>query len=104
MVRQLNMQMASKAWYINNKLHRKDSPAVEYANGYKAWFINGSRHRTDGPAIEYPDGNKSWWYHGKRINVSSQEEFELYLKNPNFYLKMNNQSIKISENLLEAYR
>ena len=27
-------------YYLNDKLHRTDGPAVEYANGEKLWFIN----------------------------------------------------------------
>ena len=42
----------SKEWYLNGNLHRKDGPAIEYANGSKAWYLNGKRRREDGPAIE----------------------------------------------------
>jgi hypothetical protein len=51
----------TKAWYLNDKLHRTDGPAVEYSNGGKAWYLNGELHRTDGPAIERADGTKGWW-------------------------------------------
>jgi hypothetical protein len=37
-------------------------------------------HREDGPAIERKTGEKEWWYHGERINCSSQEEFEKWLR------------------------
>ena len=30
-----------KHWYINNRLHREDGPAVEYSNGIKYWYLNG---------------------------------------------------------------
>ncbi len=68
-------EFGTKFWYLNEKLHREDGPAVEYASGAKYWFINGQRHREDGPAAEFSDGSKSWWYHGKRIDCSSNEEF-----------------------------
>ena len=29
-----------KGWWLNDKLHREDGPAVESANGYKAWWLN----------------------------------------------------------------
>jgi len=48
----------TKCWHWNNKFHREDGPAVEYANGGKEWYLNGKRHREDGPAIEYADGRK----------------------------------------------
>ena len=28
-------------WYLNDKLHREDGPACEYANGTKEWYLNG---------------------------------------------------------------
>lgn len=38
-------------------------------------------HRIDGPAIvDFVTGKNEWWYHGEKINVSSQEEFERFLK------------------------
>jgi hypothetical protein len=36
---------------LNEKLHRKDGPAVEYKNGNKEYYIEGFLHRIDGPAI-----------------------------------------------------
>ena len=45
-------------------LHRKDGPAIEYANGTKEWWKEGVRHREDGPAIEYADGIKEWYKEG----------------------------------------
>ncbi len=30
-----------KSWYLNDKLHREDGPAVEFANGDKYWYLNG---------------------------------------------------------------
>jgi hypothetical protein len=53
-------------WFLNDKLHREDGPAVEWANGTKQWYINGQRHREDGPAIEYADGTKQWYLNGER--------------------------------------
>jgi len=70
----------NKRWYLNDKLHREDGPAIEYFNGTKAWYFHDQRHRLDGPAIERVNGEKSWWYHGKWINCDSQEEFEKILK------------------------
>jgi hypothetical protein len=55
-----------KHWYVDGKRHRKDGPAIEYANGTKEWWLDGKRHREDGPAIEWADGTKEWWLDGKR--------------------------------------
>ena len=48
-----------KCWYLNDKLHRENGPAVEDANGNKWWYLNGELHRLDGPAVEFANGNKS---------------------------------------------
>jgi len=56
----------TKHWYFNDKLHREDGPAVEYANGSKYWYLNDQYHREDGPAIECADGDKQWYLNGKR--------------------------------------
>lgn len=47
------------------------------------WYKDDSHHkahRIDGPAVERCDGTKYWYYEGLEINVSSQEEFEQWLK------------------------
>ena len=59
----------NKFWYLNDKLHREDGPAVEDADGSKYWYLKGKRHREDGPAYEYADGSKEWWFKGKRHRV-----------------------------------
>ena len=60
-------------WYQNNKLHRLDGPAIEFANGSKEWFQNGLRHRIDGPAIECITGDKFWFI---KENEYTEEEFK----------------------------
>jgi hypothetical protein len=35
----------TKQWFLNNKLHREDGPAIEWANGDKEWYLTGQRHR-----------------------------------------------------------
>ncbi len=64
----------AKFWFKNPKnnllgltgsfLHRKNGPAVEYADGEKRWYLNGKCHREDGPAVEYAYGSKEWWLKG----------------------------------------
>ena len=61
----------NKHWYLNDKLHRDDGPAIENANGNKFWYQNGKRHRVDGPAIETANGNKQWYLNGKPVVFSS---------------------------------
>ena len=40
-----------KSWWLNDKLHREDGPAMEGADGNKFWHLNGKLHREDGPAM-----------------------------------------------------
>ena len=54
-----------KRWYLGDKLHREDGPALEYADGDKCWYLTGNYHRTDGPAIELATGSKYWYLNGK---------------------------------------
>ncbi len=63
-----------KLYYVNNKLHREDGPAIEYNSGYKEWCLNGQNHREDGPAVEYIGGDKRWFLHGKEYFVNSVDE------------------------------
>ena len=36
-----------KYWYLGDKLHREDGPAVEYFNGTKEWYLNGKQLTKD---------------------------------------------------------
>ena len=56
----------TKKWYLNDKLHRQDGPAIEWANGGKKWYLNNEFHREDGPAVEWANGDKEWYFKGKR--------------------------------------
>ena len=59
-------EYGNKFWYLNDKYHREDGPAIEYADGNKFWSLNGKLHREDGPAIETAEGDKSWFLNDKR--------------------------------------
>jgi hypothetical protein len=54
-------EYGTKSWYLNDKRHREDGPAIEYASGTKFWYLNGELHREDGPAIEYTNGINYWF-------------------------------------------
>lgn len=54
-------------WWLNDKLHREDGPAIEYIDGSKGWYKNGLCHREDGPAIEYADGSRTWFVNNTLI-------------------------------------
>jgi len=58
----------TKSWYLNDKLHRTDGPAVEYANGTKRWYLNDKLHRTDGPAVVRANDTE-WRLYGERVTM-----------------------------------
>ena len=64
----------TKRWYLNDKLHREDGHAVEYADGIKEWYLDGKLHREDGPAVEFVNGSKYWYWNGKLIFESEWKE------------------------------
>ena len=64
-----------KRWFLNDKRHRKDGPAIVGPNGEKHWYLNGKRHREDGPAIVYSNGEKRWYLNGKEVDFQTFELF-----------------------------
>ena len=64
----------NKFWYLNDKLHRVDGPAVECSSGDKYWYLNGKRHRVDGPAVEYSDGSGYWYLNGIEYTENKYNE------------------------------
>ena len=57
----------SREWLVENKLHRTDGPAIERADGRREWWVEGELHRLDGPAVERADGGREWWVEGERV-------------------------------------
>ena len=64
----------TKFWYLNDKAHREDGPAVEYGDGSKYWHLNGKRHREDGPAVELANGYKDWYLNGKELTEQEHKK------------------------------
>jgi hypothetical protein len=62
----------TKSWYLNDKRHREDGPAIEFADGTKSWWLDDKLHRVGGPAVEYANGHKVWYLNGKHL---TEEEF-----------------------------
>ncbi len=63
----------TKCWYLNDKLHREDGPAVEYSNGDKLWYLNDKQHREDGPAVEFANDDKFWYLNGKQLTEAEHK-------------------------------
>jgi hypothetical protein len=70
--------VGTQEWYLNDKLHREDGPAVIWASGTQYWFLNGKRHREDGPAIIWADGTQSWYLHDTYITDEVNKWFDDY--------------------------
>ena len=73
-----------EAWWLNGKLHRLDGPAIIRDNGQIEWYKNGKLHRLDGPAIIWSNGDEEYWINGKVIETL---EVEAWIKNNNINLK-----------------
>ena len=63
-----------KQWWLNNKRHREDGPAIEGANGDKEWWLNNKRHREDGPSYEGADGGREWHLNGRRLSEAGHKK------------------------------
>jgi hypothetical protein len=48
----------TKYWYLNDKLHREDGPAVEWDNGYKSWYLNNKRLNPEETIKDFELANK----------------------------------------------
>ena len=55
----------TEKWYVDEKLHRIDGPAIIYPGGVEEWYVDGKIHRIGGPAITYPGGVEEWYVDGK---------------------------------------
>lgn len=71
----------------HDECHRATLPAIEYESGTQAWFLNNKRHRTDGPALTGLSGEAHWcsWYLNDRSY--SEKEFHQKLKELRWPLK-----------------
>ena len=75
----------TKCWYLHDKRHREDGPAIEYPDGEKCWYLNGNLHREDGPAIERSDGTKFWYLNDDKV---SWEQVFRQAKTPEIELRI----------------
>jgi len=58
-------ESGTKRYYLNNKYHREDGPAIEFLSGTKLYYIHGKLHREGNlPACEWSNGEKQWRIHG----------------------------------------
>jgi hypothetical protein len=53
-----------------------------HTNGDKSWYLNDKRHREDGPAVEYSNGDKFWYLNGKQLTEAEHKAATSLKKNP----------------------
>jgi hypothetical protein len=73
----------NKYYYLNDKYHRENGPAVIRWNGDKEWWLYGLPHRENGPAKIYKASCshktlKYWYLHGEQVYCKNQQEFEKF--------------------------
>jgi hypothetical protein len=56
-----------------------------YGNPTGVFFSNYKIHNEDGPAAVKLDGTMEWWLDGKKLFVTTQKEFECYMRNKAFW-------------------
>jgi len=44
-----------------------------YPNGDKEWYLDDKLHREDGPAVECTDGTKAWYLNGKELTEAEHK-------------------------------
>ena len=59
-MRRIISASGKRTWLDDERRHRDDGPAVEWADGSKEWWVHGRIHRVEGPAIEMSDGYRGW--------------------------------------------
>lgn len=64
-------------WWLNDKLHREDGPAVIWPNGRTEWWLHGKVHRKDGPAISGGNSGEFWMQNG----MMHREDGPAYISN-----------------------
>jgi len=64
----------TKYWYLNDKLHREDGPAIELANGTTEWYLNDKLHREAGPAVEGTGGYKAYYLNDKPLTEQEHKK------------------------------
>jgi hypothetical protein len=58
-------------YYLNDKRHRTNGPAIEYNNGDKCWYVYGDRHNDKGPATIHKTGWTFWFLNDNLQTLSN---------------------------------
>ena len=90
-------------WWLNDKRHREDGPAVEFCDGCKHWYLDNKLHREDGPAIERPRRYPEWYLNGIKMTETQfltilsrkrcNKDLKIDINKAILFLKKNNDTI-----------
>jgi hypothetical protein len=58
-------------WYLNDKLHREDGPALEYVDGRKYWYLEGVEYTKYGHKAEMKRRNNTC--NGKIVTIEGKQ-------------------------------
>jgi hypothetical protein len=58
-------------YFLNDKLHRTNGPAIEYVSGSKCWYLNGFEHNDKGPSGVYDTHLKLWHINNKHQTLKN---------------------------------
>jgi hypothetical protein len=61
----------NKFWFLNDKIHREDGPAVEYAYGYKAWYLESVTYSESEHKAEMARRNNTC--NGKIVTIEGKQ-------------------------------
>lgn len=66
--------------YASGLLHKEDGPA--YIDKFiEVWYIDDKHHRDNGPAVCRSNGELAWWKHGVRLSVDKERLLNIWYKN-----------------------
>lgn len=70
------------AIYLTGILHREDGPAwMEGDRQIKQWWVDDRLHRLDGPAVEYLGGENEWWINGIHLSPEKERALNIWYEN-----------------------
>jgi len=58
-----------KVEYLGN-----DKYSFKYRSGFKSWWLDEKRHREDGPAVIFIDGTEEWYLNGRYLTKEKFDE------------------------------
>jgi hypothetical protein len=75
----------AKHWFLGDKLHREDGPAIEYVDGNEWHYYNDEYIDNWSSEIKQTDWSRFWYINGQRIDPEeAMNDPEFKAKYPKF--------------------